>query len=112
MDSFLSFLGLAMKAGRVIYGTDPVQAGIGRIHLLLVASDAGRSSRRNALHLAEKHHIVCAETRYGKSELGYAIGKKPCALLAVTDRGFAQNLLKNLDNPTEGGLQFDKISRT
>lgn len=111
MDNFLSSLGLAMKAGKVVYGADPVMINSGRIHLLLLASDSGSSTRRNARHLAGKHNFTCVEVAYGKAELGFSIGKKPCALVAVTDRGFAQSLLKKLDttrnNPTEGGLHFD-----
>ncbi len=111
MDSFLSFLGLAMKAGKVIYGADPVQLNAGRVQLLLVASDAGHSSARNARHMSGKFNITCLNVPYGKNELGFSIGRKPCALVAVTDAGFAGGLIKKLENkdinPTEGGLQFD-----
>ena len=99
-DSFLGFLGLTMKAGRVLYGAENVDTT--RTELLLLAADAGGSARRNAAHLADKRKIVLIETSFSKEELGQAIGKKPCALLAVTGGGFDKRLTEIWDTVSRG----------
>ncbi len=92
MDRFLGLLGLSMKAGQVIWGANPVEAGLLKARLLVLASDAGASTERNARHLAEKQGIALLIVPYTKIELGHSIGKKPCALVSVTDRSFATQL--------------------
>ena len=99
ISGFLSFLGLARKANRVIFGAESVMMNANRIKLLLVASDAGNSSRRNASHLAEKHGFKCLETSFGKAQLGYSIGCGPCALIGITDPRFAERIIEK-NTPT------------
>ena len=85
MDSIPSLLGLALRAGRLAVGEEPVGTAC-RCHkgyLLLLASDAADNTIRRALHLT-------------KEELGSGLGRTSCAMVAVTDVGFAASIAERL----------------
>ena len=58
--------------------------------LLLVAADAGEGAQRRAMHFAEEGQCLLAEIPCSKEELGAALGRKSCAMAALTDLGLAQ----------------------
>lgn len=58
--------------------------------LILIASDAADNTRRRALHFGEAGECICLEIPPTKEDLGRALGRTSCALLALTDIGFAE----------------------
>ena len=98
MDKILSLSGLAKRAGRVEVGEEPVGAAARArdARLILLASDAADNSARRAAHFAEAG--ACLLTRIGadKDALGRAVGRTSCAMLAVTDIGFAEAIAAKL----------------
>ena len=98
IDSLLSLLGLAKKAGMLEEGEDSVDAAA-RAHgarLILLASDAAENTARRAEHFAEKGSCLCATLPADKETLGGAFGRASCAMLALTDIGFASAAAKKL----------------
>ena len=98
MNNILSMLGLAKKAGRVEIGEEPVGAAA-RAHdarLILLASDAADNTLRRARHFAEAGACLLTQIPATKDELGSAVGRTSCAMLAVTDIGFADAVAKKL----------------
>lgn len=98
MDKVLSLLGLAKKAGRLVSGEEPV-GGAARAHdarLILLASDAADNTVRRAKHFAEAGECLCAAVPASKDDLGRAVGRTSCAMLAITDVGFAEAAAKKL----------------
>lgn len=89
----LSQLGLARKAGKLSCREADNLAAIrsGRARLLVLASDAGRST-------AKKYHDKCRTfsvplLNYATAvELGLAVGLSPRPALIVLDEGFASRL--------------------
>lgn len=98
MDSALSMLGLALRARRLEVGEDPVgdACRARRCRLLLVAADAAEASRRRAAHYAAGGQCLLAEIPWTKEELGAALGRKSCAMAALTDLGLARALAEKL----------------
>ena len=98
MDKILSMLGLAKKAGRLESGEEPVGAAArardGR--LILLASDAAENTVRRATHFAEAGQCLLARIPADKDALGRAVGRTSCAMLAVTDIGFAEAVARKL----------------
>lgn len=109
MDSFLTLLGLARRAGKLAVGEEPVREALqsGQAKTVFLAADAAEHTRRKL------------EPRLGsvplrpipalKSELGRALGRESCAVCAVTDAGFSKSLNDRLDQaPThtnhDGGV--------
>ena len=97
-DPFLHLLGLCKKAGRLAVGEEPVGAACraGQARLTLLARDAAESTRRRGERFSENGHAVYLEVPFSKEELGAALGRTSCALLAVTDAGFAAALCEKL----------------
>lgn len=94
----LGTLGLAMKAGDVVSGEFMTEKAIrdGSACLVIVAVDASANTKKNFSDACRYYHVPYAE--FGDKEtLGNAIGKQFRASLAVTDKGFAASIGKNLD---------------
>ena len=103
MDKLLNLIGLAKKAGKLEVGEEPVGAAARSKHarLILIASDAADNTRRRALHFGEAGECICLEIPPTKENLGRALGRTSCALLALTDIGFAEAVAKKLAESDE-----------
>ena len=114
MNNILSMLGLAKKAGRLEIGEEPVGAAARArdARLILLASDAADNTLRRARHFAEAGACLLTQIPATKDELGSAVGRTSCAMLAVTDIGFADAVAKKLaalDEAKYGALS-EKLS--
>ena len=91
MDNILQMVGLALKAGRLEVGEEPVGAACRArdCRLILVARDAADNSFRRVKHFADAGQCLWVSVPYTKEELGEAVGRTACAMAAVTDIGFA-----------------------
>lgn len=92
-DAFLQFLGIALRAGRLIAGEYPcleaVRAGKG--FLLVVAADASPRTADRLIRAARPKGLPFI-TAYTKEELGRALGQAQRAALLVTDNNIARRL--------------------
>lgn len=98
MDNILNLIGLAKKAGRLEIGEEPVGAAARsrQAKLILLADDAADNTVRRAGHFAEAGNVAALKVPYDKAQLGMAVGRASCAMLALTDTGLAASLLKKL----------------
>ena len=92
MNDALLMIGMALRAGRLEVGDEAAgdACQLRRCRLLLLASDAGEGAQRRAAHFAEEGQCLLAELPCSREELGAALGRKACAMAAVTDLGLAQ----------------------
>jgi ribosomal protein L7Ae-like RNA K-turn-binding protein len=99
-DKVLNFLGLCKKAGKLEIGEEPTGAAQkhGKARLILAASDASAGTAKRAANYAEWGRVPLVTLKYTKDELGNALGKRVCAVLAVTDRGMANALQVKLNS--------------
>ena len=98
MNSVLHLIGIARKAGRLEIGEEPVGA-CARAHrakLIAAAADAAENSLRRAAHFAQQGNTPWLKLPVSKGELGMAVGRTSCAMLAVTDAGLACALAEKL----------------
>lgn len=97
-EHILSMLGLALKAGRVEVGEEPVGAAARakKARVIFVAQDAAPSSVRRAQSFARTGSTLCVTLPADKDALGRSLGRSGVAMCAVTDIGFAQSLVKKL----------------
>ena len=113
MESILNLLGLARKAGRVVCGEEAVsEATEGKkIRLLLYAGDAAANSCRRALTFAVKGSCLALQLPCGKADMGRAVGYAECAMLGVTDIGFAGAIGKKLSqmDPAKYGGASERL---
>lgn len=106
---FLGMLGFAMRAGRVLLGTDIVISGLqkGRVKLIIVSEHASEGTKNKIRYKCEFYKTPLIFTSLDGGELGTRLGKSYApVVLAVTDEGFAAEILKakNSDGNTENGI--------
>ena len=113
MDNILHLLGLAMRAGRLEIGEEPVGAACRArsCRLILVARDAADNSFRRVRHFADAGQCLWLSVPYTKDELGAAVGRSVCAMTAVTDIGFANAIVERLakNDPERYGPSAEKL---
>ena len=100
MDShnILSLLGLALRGGNLAVGEEPVEA-VARARdarVLLLASDAAPNTRRRTEHFAQAGQCLWLQLPFTKAELGKAVGRSSAAIVAVTDIGLANAVVRRL----------------
>lgn len=101
MDKALSLLGLCRRAGRLEPGF-ALSAGAarsGKAALLVAAEDISPKTWKNLCYEASRAGIPFVRLETSMERLGQACGIK-AGVVAVTDKGFAHALLKQLE-PTE-----------
>ena len=97
-NKLLSMIGLAKKAGKVICGSPLICEQMGRKakpELVVIASDASEQSVKKLTVKSQFYNIKYIVYSATKEELAHAVGKQSeLAALAITDKGFAAELLK------------------
>ena len=113
MSELLSTLGLCKRAGMLAVGEEPVEA-VARARdarVLLLASDAAAGTVRRCEHFAQAGQCLWLRTPFTKEELGRAVGRGVCAILAVTDIGFACAIVRRMaqDDPAAYGEAAQRL---
>jgi ribosomal protein L7Ae-like RNA K-turn-binding protein len=98
MQKFLTMLGFAMKSGKIITGDDTCEMFMKKrkIKLLIVADDASENTKDKFRFLTKQNEVQLIEIST-KEELSQAIGKYNRAVIGITDRKFANSLLKLIE---------------
>ena len=98
MNKVLSLLGLAFRSGNLVSGEFATREAVRKkaATLVIVANDASDNTKKMFANQC-KHYQVPLQCGGLTEELGHAIGKECRASIAVTDQGFADALLKQLD---------------
>ncbi len=94
----LHMIGMAKRAGRLEIGEEPVSTACHGHHarLVLVASDTAENSLRRVAQFAEMGNAPLVPLPCTKGELGMALGRASCAMIAITEVGFASAVMKQL----------------
>ena len=94
-EKILRFIGLAMRAGKVVSGFDAVVSAVrsGNAELLIISQDISANTLNKLMDkIAECDASVEAYGFSRAGDLGDAIGRPDRAVLAITDKGFAGKL--------------------
>ncbi|MDE5781038.1 MAG: ribosomal L7Ae/L30e/S12e/Gadd45 family protein [Lachnospiraceae bacterium] len=101
-NKILSYLGLSMKAGKVVSGEFSVEQAVktGKAEIVIVAEDASKNTKKLFNDKCSYYNVP--EYVYGtKEQLGRAIGKEMRASVAVIDAGLANKLEQELKTMNE-----------
>lgn len=101
-NKLFSYLGLAMRAGKLITGDESVMKVIRskEAKLVILAEDASENARKKYSDKCNFYGIPIVQ--FGsRDELGNSIGKAERVVLAVVEQGLAQMMKKVLQNPAE-----------
>ena len=97
-DPVLGMLGLASRAGKLLFGAANAEAALARRRgvLLIIARDAGENTVRRMRTLSERTGIPLLW--YGdKFSLGKATGQTEKAVLLLTDANMANAIISRTD---------------
>ena len=100
---FRGMLGFAMRAGKVVIGTDPVCSAMSeraskRARLVLISRTASQGTKDKILHKAEFYGVEAAVINIDSSELGRLLGKLYApATVAIIDDRFAEEIKKAIE---------------
>ena len=95
-------LGLAKRAGKVVSGADAVidKVRVKGAFLVIISSDVSETTNKRLNDKCKYYNTP--KIVYGLSETnGKAIGKSDVAAIAVTDKNFADTILRLYKNLTE-----------
>ena len=93
MNSFLSTLGLARRAGKLLLGLESIESYRKPVAMILYAQDASPRVKR----VLGERTDPCITLPLTKEQLGRAVGCSKAAVIAVIDAGFAGILRKKLE---------------
>ncbi|WP_334332930.1 L7Ae/L30e/S12e/Gadd45 family ribosomal protein [Companilactobacillus sp. HBUAS59544] len=98
MESFLNLLGLAVRAGKYISGTDLTLNGVrsGKVKLVIMAEDCSPRTKKDLHNKANYYNVPVIDT-ISSNSLKMAIGKDR-KVMGITDFGFAKRLEEIMDN--------------
>ena len=97
-DRILNNLGLMRRANAVAIGETNTGAAAraGKAVLLLLAQDASNNARSRAEGFVYGRNTIMITLPFTKEEISDHVGVNGCSMLAVTDIGFANALMKSL----------------
>jgi ribosomal protein L7Ae-like RNA K-turn-binding protein len=106
----MALLGMARRAGAVASGTGSTRRAVkeGRARLVLFAQDASETQRDKVMNLL-RHGQTPRVTVGTREALGSAVGSAPVSAVAVTDKGFAKELVARLG--AESGIPVENGTR-
>ncbi|HEX5520734.1 MAG TPA: ribosomal L7Ae/L30e/S12e/Gadd45 family protein [Longimicrobiaceae bacterium] len=87
----LDLLGLAARAGAIVWGTDAVRDGVrnGKVARVVLAADAAPAQRAKLMPLLEAKRLR-HDTVLDRQRLGAAIGRTGVSAIGLTDRNLAR----------------------
>ncbi|MFC5712109.1 YlxQ family RNA-binding protein [Thalassorhabdus alkalitolerans] len=98
-NSFYSFLGLAVRAGKVLSGEEIVLKELRKktVYLVLVSDDASPNTRKKVQDKCTFYQIPW-RTAGSRDQLGQAMGKEQRVIAGIGDKGFAEKMISLLDD--------------
>ncbi|HIW15734.1 MAG: L7Ae/L30e/S12e/Gadd45 family ribosomal protein [Acutalibacteraceae bacterium] len=89
-DRLLSLLGIARKAGKLVFGRDRAAEAIAQkqAKLLLVSEDLSPKSKKEMQFLCENAEVPFVQVAYTMAQLSAATGAR-AGIYVVVDEGFA-----------------------
>ena len=96
-DKILSFIGLAAKAGKLVYGSEAGSAAVRqkRARLVVMACDASENTKKLMHNKCASNNVPICEYSDVVS-LSKAVGKGTVSVISVTDEGFAKEIINKM----------------
>lgn len=108
-------LGFAMRAGKVLFGTDTVCKKMsvrGAVRLVIVASDASAGTKKKLLTKSDFYSIPAIVSEADSGELGRLLGKTFAAcVIGISDEKFAEEIRKAHAEIDSDGQREQTIER-
>lgn len=95
LDRLGSYLGLAMRAGKLVSGDEVVLRAVrsNQAKVVFIATDASDNTKKKYRDKCNSYDVPLLEL-FSRMELGQKIGKDERVVVAVTDTGLARQLMR------------------
>ncbi|WP_435921205.1 L7Ae/L30e/S12e/Gadd45 family ribosomal protein [Paenibacillus sp. DYY-L-2] len=102
MSKMLSRLGLATRAGKLLTGDELVLKTIrsSEAKLVIVAADASANTRKKFRDKCRAYEVPLI-IGFDRERLGSSVGKPERVVLALTDQGFADMIIQEIEKTSE-----------
>jgi ribosomal protein L7Ae-like RNA K-turn-binding protein len=102
MNKIRSYLGLCMRAGKLISGDEGVLKAIrsGEAKLVIIAEDASSNAVKKFSDKCRSYQVPIIQ-HCTREDLGGSIGRENRIIVAITDQGFVRMIQRALENQTE-----------
>ncbi len=96
-DAFLSSIGIARRAGKLIFGFETVKTAMqrGGVYTVFTATDLSEKTAKELSFICSNMETELIKTAYDMKTLGGSIGKMT-GIVAITDEGFSSMLKQKL----------------
>ncbi len=97
-NKLCGILGLARRAGKIVFGTEACLQGVKRknIKLLIVAKDAAERTKTKFSQLCKENNIQLLEI-LNIEEISKSIGSANKAIIGIKDINFSKEIIKIID---------------
>lgn len=98
-EKLSGFLGLARKAGKIVFGFDMTVEAMqkGTAKQVLLSNDCSERTARNIKRIAEETGTEILILPLSMDEIGYAVAKR-AGVLSVCDSGFSKKIKELIEN--------------
>ena len=95
-EKLLRFIGLAMKAGKLMLGDVRAVESIrsGKAKLVLISKDASDNTKKKYRNMCEYRNLKLLDIFSDRNEFGQCIGRDFAVVAAVEDDGFAKRIVE------------------
>ncbi|GGH82084.1 ribosomal protein L7Ae-like RNA K-turn-binding protein [Pullulanibacillus pueri] len=102
-ERWFSFLGLAYRARKVISGEETVIQAVrqNKAKVVILSDDASNRTKKTISDKCRSYQVPILFVA-DRQVLGHAIGKAERVVVAVTDKGFGDQLIAMLDQSLRG----------
>ena len=90
-------LGFARRAGKTVIGTEQICLAMpkGKVRLVVISHSASTATKKKLTVKSDFYKIPWVEAKIDTESLGHLLGKESAvAAVAVTDDGFAEQIIK------------------
>ena len=97
-NNILGLIGLAMKAGKICFGSDSVEENIvkRKVKLVIIANDSSDRTKNKFIKLCETYNIpIIIDSDI--DSLSKSIGKNNKAIIGIKDINFSEAIQKKYD---------------
>ena len=101
MERIRGMLGLSMRAGKLIIGTEMICRAMprGEVRLVVMSSSVSAATRKKLTNKCEFYGIELVEVEMNTEQLGHLLGKTYTpAAVAVMDEGIAEQIKRASDS--------------
>lgn len=98
MNKVFNLIGLATRAGKIVFGTDVVLKNLSKqqTHLIIVASDASLATIDKVEKKAFFYNIPVIK-KYSTEQIAQATGKLNPKVIGLNDKGFCKAIFSELE---------------